>query len=602
MPLESIHRQSLGLRVMLAALLAIAVVLGLTFSNQMADETDDVRAKALNLARLVTRLPQSNAPTSGFEQVFLYQLRDADFAYGVVLDESNKVIVEVSASGVIVPSAASLTTTGWVQETQQTLAGREVFEYFGPLQVAGDPGHYRIGFYKPTLAINAETLPYIASLMLPVFLLAPLFLFFVKREVDPLKEVNAELAELVSASGSEAPSADTKASSDLRGFIDQFNRFVDQAKGQIEEYQEEKSKLVTSEKFLGYRLSRYEATLNSLPYGVLVVDQDATVGFANARIVPLLDLKPDDIVGQRVSMCLVHPELLAHFSQHEQNLASLVGESVVFTPEHRPELSLGCTVHRLQEGDGNFLVVFSDVTHEVRAQQSRSEFVAHLAHELKAPLHTLSMYGEALQDEAGCSEEFQLEATNVINDEIERLARLINNLLSMTQIEMGTLELDRQRIKLVDLVRDATEAMERSARGRELTFEMDLPNEVVPVLVDKDLLRIAINNLLTNAIKYTDPGGTVSVSVSDNDDAVTICVADTGIGISEQDQTQIFHKFYRAGGEDMEDRTGHGLGLPLARDIVEMHHGTMRVESEPGMGSKFYIDLWKQAGIVKQAI
>jgi signal transduction histidine kinase len=212
------------------------------------------------------------------------------------------------------------------------------------------------------------------------------------------------------------------------------------------------------------------------------------------------------------------------------------------------------------------------------------------------------MYSEALQNEEGNTEEFQLEATNVIIDEVERLSRLINNLLSMNQIEMGTLQLDRQRIKLVDLIKDISETMERSARGRELKFELDLPNDVIPVHVDKDMLRIAINNLLTNAIKYSDPGGTITVSVYESAEAVTICVADTGIGISSDDQAQIFHKFYRVTGESMEDRSGHGLGLPLARDIVEMHHGSMRVESELGEGSRFYIDLWKHAGVVQQAI
>jgi signal transduction histidine kinase len=83
---------------------------------------------------------------------------------------------------------------------------------------------------------------------------------------------------------------------------------------------------------------------------------------------------------------------------------------------------------------------------------------------------------------------------------------------------------------------------------------------------------------------------------------VSICVADTGIGIAEEDQARIFQKFFRAGGENMKNRSGHGLGLPLARDIVEMHHGSIRVESEPGQGSRFYIDLWKHAGVMQQAI
>jgi signal transduction histidine kinase len=596
--LEPINRDSLGLRVMLAALLAMALVLALTFGYQSARETDGVRAKGVNLARLITKLPPGEQQAAGWEQVFLYQLSDASFAYGAILHGTDRV-VEVVASGVILPVSEPLDPNGWVAEAAHMVGDREVIEYHGPLRIGEESASFRIGFYQPSLSITVDSLPFVASLILPVFMLAPLFLFFVKREVNPLKKVNAELSKLLPTTDIEAVN---QTGSDLRGVVKTFNVFVDQAKGRMEEYQAEKSKLVTSERFLGYRLNRSEAVLNSLPYGVLVLDQGATVSFANARVKPLLDLEPNDLAGENVATCLSHPELLTHFAKHAQNIAGLVGESIVFNPEHRVDLSLSATVHRLQGAEDNHLVIFSDVSQEVRAQQSRSEFVAHLAHELKAPLHTLSMYSEALQDEAGCSDEFQLEATNVINDEIERLARLINNLLSMTRIEMGTMTLDKQRIKLVELVRDAAEAMERSARGRDLTFELDLPNEVMPVLVDKDLLRIAINNLLTNAIKYTDAGGTISISVSENDDAVTICVADTGIGIPEQEQTQIFHKFYRASGDDAQSRGGHGLGLPLARDIVEMHHGSIRVESEPGEGSRFYIDLWKRSGIVRQAI
>ena len=269
-------------------------------------------------------------------------------------------------------------------------------------------------------------------------------------------------------------------------------------------------------------------------------------------------------------------------------MGQLVGETFVFSPEESSDLQIGASVHRLSESNDGVsryhLILFQDVSSEARAEQSRSEFVAHLAHELKAPLHTLSMYTEALQDDAETPEEFQVEAVNVISDEVERLARLINNLLSMAQIEMGTMTLDRQRIKLVDLVRDTTEAVSRTARGRDLSFELDLPNEVIPVQVDKELLRIAISNLLTNAIKYTDAGGTITVSVRETNDAVSICVADTGIGIPEEEQSRIFSKFYRVQDDDTENRSGHGLGLPLAQDIVRMHHGSIQVDSQSGMG------------------
>ena len=102
--------------------------------------------------------------------------------------------------------------------------------------------------------------------------------------------------------------------------------------------------------------------------------------------------------------------------------------------------------------------------------------------------------------------------------------------------------------------------------------------------VDKDLLRIAINNLITNAIKYNKPGGRVTLAVDETDDALTISVTDTGIGIPAEERESIFSRFYRGGSAEVSERTGHGLGLPLARDIVDMHDGELTVEKHPQRG------------------
>jgi len=123
-----------------------------------------------------------------------------------------------------------------------------------------------------------------------------------------------------------------------------------------------------------------------------------------------------------------------------------------------------------------------------------------------------------------------------------------------------------------------------------------------PVAVDKDLLRVAINNLLTNAIKYNRPGGEVTLAAEESDEAISIVVKDTGVGIDEGDVDRIFDKFFRSDCESVRKTSGHGLGLALARQIVELHHGTLSVSSVPGEGSEFVIELRKEPGLVKQAI
>ena len=157
-------------------------------------------------------------------------------------------------------------------------------------------------------------------------------------------------------------------------------------------------------------------------------------------------------------------------------------------------------------------------------------------------------------------------------------------------------------MRLRDLLVDAFKHVSHSGRDKKLEFKLEMPPELSPVAVDKDLLRIAVNNLLVNAVKYSKPGGTVSLSAEETDEAIRIRVADTGIGIAPEDQAKIFDKFYRASSEATQGISGHGLGLPLAKEIIELHRGHLSVESKPDEGAVFTIDLWKDGGLLQQAI
>ena len=149
---------------------------------------------------------------------------------------------------------------------------------------------------------------------------------------------------------------------------------------------------------------------------------------------------------------------------------------------------------------------------------------------------------------------------------------------------------------------DVTENLGRTAKQSDVRIELDIPRDLSPVLVDKDLFRVALNNLMTNAIKYNHPAGTVTMKAEETDEAILIHVSDTGIGIAPEDRERIFDKFYRSDDDEVRLRSGHGLGLPLARQIVELHEGELSLKSEPGRGSTFTITLWNRSGLIKKAI
>ncbi len=245
------------------------------------------------------------------------------------------------------------------------------------------------------------------------------------------------------------------------------------------------------------------------------------------------------------------------------------------------------------EGDDlvGTLVVARDVTQDSVARRAHGEFVSHVAHELKSPLNVVSMYGESLVGGDGASEEFRVEASNVIRDEVERLSGLINTLLSIARIETGAVTIERQRIRLHEFLEDAVAAVSRAAKDKQLEFHLDVPRDVQNIYIDKDLFRVAVNNLLTNAIKYNREQGDVTVTVAETDDRIAIKVRDSGIGIHEDDLPHVFDKFFRSADVEAQKRGGHGLGLSLAREIVELHGGRIRVQTTPGEGSEFTIEL-----------
>jgi len=167
---------------------------------------------------------------------------------------------------------------------------------------------------------------------------------------------------------------------------------------------------------------------------------------------------------------------------------------------------------------------------------------------------------------------------------------------------MGQISIERQRLRLHEFLEDAFEVASRTELASKLTFELDLSSTLTSIMADKDLLRIAVNNLLTNAMKYSRPGGVISLSSEETEQSVQIVVRDEGIGISEEEQELIFERFYRSEDSEARKSAGHGLGLALARDIVQLHYGTLTVNSKLNEGSEFVIQIWKETGMLKQAV
>jgi signal transduction histidine kinase len=222
----------------------------------------------------------------------------------------------------------------------------------------------------------------------------------------------------------------------------------------------------------------------------------------------------------------------------------------------------------------------------------KSEFLANMSHELRTPLNAIIGFSELLQLQPyGELNERQLGYVDDVLDAGRHLLSLINDILDLSKVEAGMMELDLSEVSIRDALESGlTMHAERASRaGVSLALELEADDDVM-VEADERKLRQVVFNLLSNAVKFTPSGGRVDISAHANDEVVTIAVTDTGPGIAPEDQELVFAEFGQARGQS-NDGEGTGLGLPLARKFVELHGGRLWVETVRGSGSSFRFTL-----------
>jgi two-component system phosphate regulon sensor histidine kinase PhoR len=246
-----------------------------------------------------------------------------------------------------------------------------------------------------------------------------------------------------------------------------------------------------------------------------------------------------------------------------------------------------------KESDGavqhGVVAILRDITKDRQASKNKSEFVAHVAHELRTPLASIRAYVELLVDGEAADEKTRTEYYETIQSSAERLGRLIDNMLNISRIEAGTVRVNKEPVAIAMIVKEAAEMLRPQAEEKGVTLTEELTPVVYRVLADRDLIHEAIVNLLSNAIKYTPTGGRVSLRMTPQEQTrrIRIEVSDTGAGIPAEDIPRMFEKFFRVEANKKLAK-GTGLGLSLVKQIVEnVHNGELTLASEVGKGSTF---------------
>jgi len=612
-PKLSVGNEKIGIGMIAASLVVILFAVGVFLFQQKSDDINEIQRQGMVLARLLSSNSVEQLTGEGNTVGMLRVLKETQvnqhFAYAAVVNVEGVSLAEYVIPGMIVPPMAiPLQPSQWIGEREHlSNKGVVINEYYAPIMYQGELSAFiRLGYLKPGYSLNASQVRFLAILAMAIFMLTPIFYFLIKNEIRPLNSISTQLQALIRKT--ETNETEVAASHSTKDFMQQFSTVVEAAYKHIDELEAKQTNSVVSSKLLMYQKARLESALDALPYAILVADESGHVTYTSNKIHHLLGTQKGEVLGSNLADFCENREVSDYLVNSQTSNAVMAyqhDEADIYLPETDKRVSISAYPLYSQKNETQLLgtvIVFRDTTNENMEQQNNSEFVAHVAHELKSPLNILFMYSETLIDNADASRELTIEAANVIHDETGRISQMIDNLLNLAMIEMGTVSMRRQRVKLGELLEDIYQTMSRSKQVESLQFDLNVPHDLPALSLDKDLVRVSINNLISNAIKYNKPGGKIELIAEENDKEVIIRVRDTGIGISEEDQHRIFSKFYRSDDDEVRKRTGHGLGLSLVHETVKLHHGKIQLNSTPGEGSEFVMSFKKENNMLKDAV
>lgn len=363
---------------------------------------------------------------------------------------------------------------------------------------------------------------------------------------------------------------------------------------------------------LGGRRSRdgeLGSVCDGLWMGLLLVDEHLKVKYVNGAASVLLRASREDLSGADLRKTLDDQRVLdairgvAAGSVRNRVIVELRrqndDEPLGTTGKDAGERAaaggsvLRVTIRPLRKEDSAVaLVVIEDVTQQRVADEARNSFVAQATHELRTPLTNMRLYLEMLLENGGAEDaKKRADALNVISQETRRLERIVGDMLSVSEIEAGSMKLNQDDVRINTVFQEMEADFREQASAKEIKLKFDLPPKLPVLRGDRDKIVMALHNLVGNAIKYTPAGGEVTVRVGEEKGQLTVDVTDNGIGIREEEKELIFAKFYRAKDRRITNITGTGLGLAIAREVVRMHGGDVTVRSQLDKGSTFTLTL-----------
>lgn len=342
---------------------------------------------------------------------------------------------------------------------------------------------------------------------------------------------------------------------------------------------------------------RLDSVLSHMSDGVLATDRRGNVTIVNNMALQLLGVEHDDeLIGKSIIDVLD----IRHDYTVRQLVNSEQKEMILDMSNSGSNLILNAYFSPIQRESGfvsGLVCVLHDVTSQQKEEKERKEFVSNVSHELRTPLTSVKSYVEALSDGAWQDKEIAPQFLKVVQDETERMIRMINDLLSLSRMDAGTTKLNLEYVNINELFNyilnrfDMIIKKEEDPKKKKYTIERFFTKKDLWVEIDTDKFTQVIDNIMNNAIKYSPDGGVITARLLETHNHVIMSISDQGLGIPRKDLSHIFDRFFRVDKARSRKQGGTGLGLAISKEVVNMLGGQIWVDSVEGKGSTFYISL-----------
>lgn len=382
---------------------------------------------------------------------------------------------------------------------------------------------------------------------------------------------------------------------------------VSEACRRLNQYEQQTQEAVACKTRLEARVSvrrkldrQLKAALDALDHPLLIVDSHGQLQFTNRAARDWFAAgceTPANRRSESQTLCAIdHIAALADLIEQTCARESATDRRTIqFELKHAAEaIPCRATATGLRDDDGGLLgvvVAVSDIRDEQQAKTRHAEFVSSVSHELKTPMAGIKAFTELLMEGDVADTDEQQELYGYINTQVDRLTRLVNNMLNLARIESGVMKTQRKDCELNDVLKRALDVVRPSAEEKQIHLTSELSDLYLPVHIDQDLFGQAVINLLSNAVKYTPEGGDVCLRSRMESDLAVIDVRDSGMGIPAEAVPRLFERFYRVE-QNNKAAAGTGLGLSLVHEIVtELHNGVIDVQSTVNQGTCFTVTI-----------